>query len=1002
MSIKTTLKRIALVAVSALGLGLLGFAPSQAANTTAAAFTTNITLNTSYLTVVADSSTPSASVTETGATSGFFYFDVTNESASASQSPATRGLALGFETAVVEVLTAPTGKLTTDLAFAPVKVESDVANTTPQLRYIHSANAADTWTSVLTFDGQDIARNESCNLTPAVGNLTGTCNRYWFGVSLNGSTAAIGSGYYTVRIRVTTADNGQTITKTLNVKFVETYDDADAKVTVTGSGTLFTGETLSFATGRNYSATLSGATNGDRIVKGVAVARTRTDGTESATVQSSAPTMNAALTDVDGVLITGSNLVVRDSGTAGDDHIAPATAVTGSTLPSDSMYAASRNIANGVYGITSTAVLPSLADLSTNKIRVRLNNSSVAGTLTVTTATSRSAGVTSANFKIAGTGVKATDTAFAASATSAAASGATKAYTLPLSANAVTLTIDIGDTAAYNVTTTTTWSGNFASANVSPAASSTGVVSTTATDSNGQITREITNSSPVAGAVATVVVTGFADTSHKITVTLTWAAPVVTTVTVIDPISGIHTALKGTTTFSVRVRDQFLNNMAGEVLQPIVGGSTGVGNYSATTTYATIKTDANGVATWSLTDAAAEADETDSITFKSISNSTVSSDAYTITYKTTVAVVSSFLKYYNLNWGDGTIQATINTSVPATGITNGTSKLVIPNDVNLSNGLLAAYDDAVATDAAVAIRLRANTSAGLPAAGAAVTVTAASGGHIVGTSGTPVSTRTFAVPSTGDVSFQVLATAPGLIKFTVTSGTATDSFSLDVANPDGAAARTISITGAATGTANGEGVPMTVKVSDRYGNGVSNVLLTVAASGVGSFSGGATTQSYTTDTTGTYTFLGTSLVSAGGTGTFSASIATAGTAATSAAGYHLTTVVDSTLAAGVTNASAAVTFAAGQSKSEAAAEAATDAALEAIDAANAATDAANLAAEAADAATVAAEEARDAADAATAAVEALASEVATLMAALKAQITTLANTVAKIAKKIRA
>jgi len=88
--------------------------------------------------------------------------------------------------------------------------------------------------------------------------------------------------------------------------------------------------------------------------------------------------------------------------------------------------------------------------------------------------------------------------------------------------------------------------------------------------------------------------------------------------------------------------------------------------------------------------------------------------------------------------------------------------------------------------------------------------------------------------------------------------------------------------------------------------------------------------------------------------------------------------------------------------STAAANAASDAAAEAIDAANAATDAANLAAEAADAATVAAEEARDAADAATAAVEELATQVATLMAALKAQITTLANTVAKIAKKVKA
>ena len=111
------------------------------------------------------------------------------------------------------------------------------------------------------------------------------------------------------------------------------------------------------------------------------------------------------------------------------------------------------------------------------------------------------------------------------------------------------------------------------------------------------------------------------------------------------------------------------------------------------------------------------------------------------------------------------------------------------------------------------------------------------------------------------------------------------------------------------------------------------------------------------------------------------------------------TVVDPNATAIAANNAA---IAAAQAASVAAAEAATDAAAEAIDAANAATDAANLAAEAADAATVAAEEARDAADAATAAVEELATQVATLMAALKAQITTLANTVAKIAKKVKA
>ena len=129
--------------------------------------------------------------------------------------------------------------------------------------------------------------------------------------------------------------------------------------------------------------------------------------------------------------------------------------------------------------------------------------------------------------------------------------------------------------------------------------------------------------------------------------------------------------------------------------------------------------------------------------------------------------------------------------------------------------------------------------------------------------------------------------------------------------------------------------------------------------------------------------------------------------ATGSTGLALAGRVDLSATATVVNNDPAIAAAEAAAKAAgvaatAAAEAAADAAAEAIDAANAATDAANLAAEAADAATVAAEEARDAADAATAAVEELATQVATLMAALKAQITTLANTVAKIAKKVKA
>jgi hypothetical protein len=120
--------------------------------------------------------------------------------------------------------------------------------------------------------------------------------------------------------------------------------------------------------------------------------------------------------------------------------------------------------------------------------------------------------------------------------------------------------------------------------------------------------------------------------------------------------------------------------------------------------------------------------------------------------------------------------------------------------------------------------------------------------------------------------------------------------------------------------------------------------------------------------------------------------------APAASGKFMLTAQDGQLTPATVTASATV----GDDGATAAANAASDAAAEAIDAANAATDAANLAAEAADAATVAAEEARDAADAATAAVAELAAQFASLVASVKAQITTLANTVAKIAKKVKA
>ena len=574
----------------------------------------------------------------------------------------------------------------------------------------------------------------------------------------------------------------------------------------------------------------------------------------------------------------------------------------------------------------------------------------------------------------------------------------TTAYTLPLSATSAKLRINTdiaADTALADqpMTVKTVWTGNYATSSVSPATTTT---TTTNTDSSGNIDLTITNSAPQAGAVATVTITGYtytAGTSRgtvagSTIVTLTWAAAVATTISVIDPIASVKVKTGTTNVLTVRVRDQFGAEMSGQNLQPSLSSASS--NYSASKTYDAITTGTAGTATFSLTDAVATTATSDVVSFASISNSAATAGSFTLSYVATLPVVSTMTAYYNSSQ-DATTATTL---VPSTGIYGDTAsaKLTIVTARNQSLTLVA-FDDGVDDDM-VLVRMRAVDSTGAAAAGASVTMTVPTGGHVLNSSGLPATSRTIAVDASGDVLFRILATAPGTLTWTATSGTVTSTVTLVVATPAAAAGRTVAITGAATATANSDGVPMTVTVKDRYGNAVTGSLLTLSATGVAAFAGGATTQSFTTDSAGTYTFMAKSYTAAGGVGTYKASASNA-TDASSIAGYVGATAVDSTLAAGNSSASATVTFAAGEDAAAANAQAATDAAAEATDAANAATDAANAAAEAADAATAAAQDAADA-------VAALSAQVASLISGLKAQLTALTNLVIKIQKKVKA
>ena len=352
-----------------------------------------------------------------------------------------------------------------------------------------------------------------------------------------------------------------------------------------------------------------------------------------------------------------------------------------------------------------------------------------------------------------------------------------------------------------------------------------------------------------------------------LTYSVTFAAPVATTIAIADPVAAISVLAASTNVTTVIVKDQFGNPVSG---QSVTVSATQTPAVVSTTVITPIVTGAAGTATYSYTPAAAT---TSAVLSFNTAPTAVTAATHTYTYVATLPVVATLTGYFDRSWG--TTPATL---VPATGIYNASGAAFVLEDArNISKPITT---DANTTNDEIALLFTGLTSAGVSATGASVTVTAGAGGHILDASDLPVKTRTYAIGADGTAAIKVLATGTGAITFTATSGTVTATASMWVAgriNTDNtnAAGRFVTVTAAKTGTANGSGTPVTVAVTDRYGNPVSGVALNIVASGVGSFMGGNITQSFTTDASGSYTFNATSTVDAGGVGTFSASAASA-------------------------------------------------------------------------------------------------------------------------------
>jgi hypothetical protein len=967
MSTKTLRKRIALVAVAALGFGLVSGTPTNAAPVVGPLnYTSSLTQSWTALTVVGAATT---------SVNGFFYVDTTN-----LQTPAvvattdTNALPLQTgETIQVSVSAAPTGRAVTDLNI------NSVTNTgaLPATAFINGVLAGGMGDEDILVADTDAVNspNSSFSATLALNNES---NRYWFAVNTD-TAAALGAGKYTIRVRLTNV-NSQVIDYTMTVKFVASIADAGAVLTLAKTGSITNGAPFVTTANTSVTATLRDA-DGGRIHVGQATTGQRVLWD---------PALNANM--MEAAVVGADTLTATDNGVAGADFVACATsgaAACGVTPASPGITQlvsqASLATGDGVYSVNAAGNIAAVAS-STSTVRVRVDGTSVSASIAVPVITATTTAVAGALVLLTATGTSLANQEYLAPTitTVASVNSSALAYSLPVSATTAKLTVDTtSTTAGQALTATTTWSGNYATANVTPASAN---VQTVYTDASGKVVINLTNSSPVAGGVATVKITGFALVADSLTITSTWAAATMDTLTVVDPVSGIYAALKATTVVTLIAKDQFGNALAGEQITPSLGADSA--NYSATTKYPVITTGTNGTATFTWTDALAVADDEDNLTFTSVTGAKTAT--FDLTYKTTVPAATTLTGFQSSTQAAAADVASRGVSISSSAGLTGT--LMIAR--NLSKTLAALATGETTTDDMYAVRIRAVTSTGAAATGAAVTLTASAGGHVQDVTGLPASSRTVAVDANGDAYFRILATATGKITFTATSGTASFAFPVTIADQTYTAARFVTVTGATTGTANGSGVPVSAVVTDRYGNGVANVTLVVTASGVGAFMGGQTSQSFTTDATGKYTFLATSYTAAGGAATYSVNASNAGDA-TSVAGYQAAVVIDPTVKAGNQAASVTVTFAEGTNAAEANAQAATDAAAEATDAANAATDAANAAAEAADAATAAAQDAADA-------VAALSVQVSEMVNALKKQITALTNLVIKIQKKVKA
>jgi hypothetical protein len=757
---------------------------------------------------------------------------------------------------------------------------------------------------------------------------TAEAGTYWFGIKPASSSKAVDKGTYTVRFRYT-AESGFITSVNVPVTFVSSAADSGAAITIATVGSFTSGETTTMSATKSVTATLTNGTAGGRVQEATSATAIGIPTLVAATWAGTTAAIVDPTTEWS-VLDDGSQVT---SGLAGEFYSATA---------SDSKTAWSQ-AANGVYGIVASGTgTLGVTELSVSPyLRVTYGSTAATKALTIVNA------------------VSGASTGIVFSATGQLASSCATACNLPLTTKSASWTVT-GGTAGKSYSYSVAWT-------LAAAADTTPLTATPTTvyaDSLGTITVPIALASPIDGSTATVTITGY--TSNPAVQIVNWKKSAATTISVDN--GGAYVALKSTNVWTATITDAFGAGVAGVVLQPALSSTSS--NYSATAVIPTITTGADGKATYSLTDAAAVAAGFDKVTFTAVAGTTLAgTNNSTITYAATAPQATTIAAYTGLFASSA--DTALVTPVPSTGL-DDSSMLVA-----------TARNNSLAITASGTNEYKFRVSTGV--VGAKVTAAGSAGVYFVGsTNFISANASTKFTGTTGYTSSWIVgSTKTGTNTVTFTQGTVSTSITFQVyANASGADARTVKVSQAAAAG------PVTISVTDRFGNGVSSENVQVGVS-AGTLGNGQMTTVYSTDLDGNIKVLPSGADSAVVTATLSNPRDTG-----SAAGYMGTTVIDPTVAAGIRTATATITPASTTGAQDQA-QAATDAAAEATDAANAATDAANAAAEAADAATAAAQDAADA-------VAALSAQVSSLISGLKAQLTALTNLVIKIQKKVKA